>query len=39
MSLRSNFEVSIPSIPGRRIKYKIQDIKSSAFGSQQERFA
>jgi hypothetical protein len=39
MSVRSNFEVSVPSIPGRRIRFKIQDIKASGFGSQQERFA
>jgi hypothetical protein len=34
----ANFEVSLPSIPGQRIKFKIQDIKSSAFGTQRTRF-
>lgn len=36
--MRTNFDISIPSIPTRTIKFKIQDIKSTAFGSQRNRF-
>lgn len=36
--MKTNFDISIPSIPTRTIKFKIQDIKSTAFGSQRNRF-
>jgi hypothetical protein len=36
--MTSNFDINIPSIPGKIIKFKIQDIKSTAFGSQKLRF-
>lgn len=36
--MKANFDISLPSIPGKSIKFKIQDIKSSAFGSQKSRF-
>jgi hypothetical protein len=37
--MKTNFDISLPSIPGNVIKFKIQDIKSAAFGSQKARFA
>jgi hypothetical protein len=36
--MKTNFEINLPSIPGKCIKFKIQDIKSSAFGIQKPRF-
>jgi hypothetical protein len=36
--MKPNFEISLPSIPGKSIKFKIQDIKHSAFGSKKSRF-
>jgi hypothetical protein len=36
--MKTNFDISIPSIPTKRIKFKIQDIKNTAFGSQKNRF-
>lgn len=36
--MKTNFDINIPSIPSRMIKFKIQDIKSTAFGSQRNRF-
>ena len=36
--MRNNFDINIPSIPSRTIKFKIQDIKTTAFGSQKKRF-
>ena len=36
--MKANFDISLPSIPGKNIKFKIQDIKSSAFGVQKARF-
>ena len=36
--MKTNFDISLPSIPGKNIKFKIQDIKASAFGSQKARF-
>lgn len=36
--MKANFEISLPSIPGKSIKFKIQDIKSAAFGVQKTRF-
>ena len=35
--MKTNFDISLPSIPGKTIKFKIQDIKSAAFGSQKAR--
>lgn len=32
------FDISLPSIPGKSIKFKIQDIKNKAFGSKKSRF-
>lgn len=36
--MKASFEINLPSIPGKNIKFKIQDIKSSAFGAQKARF-
>ena len=36
--MKANFDISLPSIPGKCIKFKIQDIKSAAFGVQKARF-
>lgn len=36
--MKTNFDINIPSIPGKMIKFKIQDIKSTAFGTQKNRF-
>jgi len=36
--MKTNFDINIPSIPGKIIKFKIQDIKSTAFGTQKNRF-
>ena len=36
--MKTNFDISLPSIPGKTIKFKIQDIKTAAFGSQKARF-
>jgi hypothetical protein len=36
--MKTNFDINIPSIPSNIIKFKIQDIKSTAFGSQRGRF-
>lgn len=36
--MKTNFDISIPSIPTKTIKFKIQDIKNTAFGSQRNRF-
>ena len=36
--MKANFDISLPSIPGKGIKFKIQDIKSTAFGTQKARF-
>lgn len=36
--MKTNFDINIPSIPTRMIKFKIQDIKTTAFGSQRNRF-
>jgi hypothetical protein len=36
--MKNNFDINIPSIPSRGIKFKIQDIKTTAFGSQKNRF-
>lgn len=36
--MKTNFDINIPSIPSKIIKFKIQDIKSTAFGSQRGRF-
>ena len=36
--MKTNFDISLPSIPGKSIKFKIQDIKAAAFGSQKARF-
>lgn len=36
--MKANFDISLPSIPGKNIKFKIQDIKSTAFGTQKARF-
>jgi hypothetical protein len=36
--MKTNFDISIPSIPTKSIKFKIQDIKNTAFGSQRTRF-
>lgn len=36
--MRPNFDISLPSIPGKTIKFKIQDIKQTSFGSKKERF-
>lgn len=36
--MKNNFDISIPSIPSKTIKFKIQDIKSTAFGTQRNRF-
>jgi hypothetical protein len=36
--MKTHFDISIPSIPGKMIKFKIQDIKTTAFGSQKNRF-
>jgi hypothetical protein len=36
--MKPNFDISLPSIPGKTIKFKIQDIKQTAFGSQKSRF-
>ena len=37
--MKANFDISLPSIPGKTIKFKIQDIKSAAFGTQKARFS
>ena len=34
----NNFEINLPTIPSKRIRFKIQDIKASAFGSEKIRF-
>ena len=36
--MKPNFDISLPSIPGKTIKFKIQDIKQTSFGSQKSRF-
>ena len=36
--MKTNFDINIPSIPSKRIKFKIQDIKTTVFGSQRNRF-
>lgn len=36
--MKANFDISLPSIPGKNIKFKIQDIKSTVFGTQKTRF-
>ena len=36
--MRTNFDINMPSIPTKMIKFKIQDIKNSACGSQRNRF-
>jgi hypothetical protein len=36
--MKANFEINLPSIPGKSIKFKIQDIKAAAFGVQKARF-
>lgn len=36
--MKANFEINLPSIPGKNIKFKIQDIKAAAFGTQKARF-
>ena len=36
--MKTNFDINLPSIPGKYIKFKIQDIKSKAFGTQGARF-
>ncbi len=36
--MKPNFDISLPSIPGKTIKFKIQDIKQSSFGSRKPRF-
>ncbi len=37
--MKANFQINLPSIPGKTIKFKIQDIKTAAFGVQKARFA
>lgn len=36
--MKTNFDINLPTIPGKSIKFKIQDIKSKAFGAQAARF-
>lgn len=36
--MKTNFDITLPSIPGKMIKLKIQDMKNIAFGSQKVRF-
>ena len=36
--MKKNFDISLPSIPSNKMKFKIQDIKNTAFGSQKSRF-
>lgn len=36
--MRTNFDINLPTIPGKVIKFKIQDIKNKAFGTQVARF-
>ena len=36
--MKTNFDINLPTIPGKLIKFKIQDIKNKAFGSQATRF-
>ena len=36
--MKTNFDISLPTIPGKLMKFKIQDIKQTAFGSQKTRF-
>jgi hypothetical protein len=38
IKMKPNFDISLPSIPGKTIKFKIQDIKQSSFGSRKPRF-
>ena len=36
--MKPNFDISLPSIPGKSVKFKIQDIKQTSFGAQKVRF-
>ena len=36
--MKANFDINIPTIPSKTIKFKIQDIKSIGFNSQKQRF-
>ena len=36
--MSNKFDISLPSIPSKIIRFKIQDIKRPAFGSQRSRF-
>jgi hypothetical protein len=36
--MQNSFTINIPSIPSKRIKFKIQDVKQQGFGSQKIRF-
>lgn len=36
--MTNKFDINLPSIPSKITRFKIQDIKKTAFGSQKSRF-
>lgn len=36
--MKANFDINLPSIPGKNIRFKIQDVNTAAFWTQKARF-